>query len=356
MPTTFANTIDGNELYAKRAEQDKNGNQIDTTYAKTSDIPTDVVPAVTSSDDGKVLKASYSGGQGSYSWQNESDGGLSEVAHDDTLTGNGTKINPLGVAETIKQEIADKLSSVSVDGTTITGDGTPGNPLVAAAQHQSITTGKRNGTIAVDGRDVDVKGLGSLAYKSTVGTGDVSSGTYSISISGTAAKATNDSTGENISDQFTSVRQGLSGLQGTVDGILTDDYFFRGVRYYYPTRVERSLTPTLDGKMVTSWTGYNTSNLRICGQLNLIVCNLSSSGYWYDLRVLYYPIGGGNPKTITWTKYAPPNNDGSNIIYMPLFGYTIEVYIYKNSNKNTGALDIYRECILYTGVKEHVDG
>ena len=75
MPTTFANTIDGNELYAKRAEQDKNGNQIDTTYAKTSDIPTDVVPAVTSSDDGKVLKASYSGGQGSYSWQTESGGG-----------------------------------------------------------------------------------------------------------------------------------------------------------------------------------------------------------------------------------------------------------------------------------------
>ena len=82
MPTTFANTIDGNELYAKRAEQDKDGNQIDTTYAKTSDIPTDVVPAVTSSDDGKVLKASYSGGQGSYSWQTESGGGGTQVQAD----------------------------------------------------------------------------------------------------------------------------------------------------------------------------------------------------------------------------------------------------------------------------------
>lgn len=33
----------------------------------------DEVPAVTSSDDGKVLKASYSGGQGSYAWGTDSD-------------------------------------------------------------------------------------------------------------------------------------------------------------------------------------------------------------------------------------------------------------------------------------------
>lgn len=31
-------------------------------------MPTDLVPAVTSSDDGKILKATYSGGTGSYSW------------------------------------------------------------------------------------------------------------------------------------------------------------------------------------------------------------------------------------------------------------------------------------------------
>ena len=128
MPTTFVNTIDGNEIYAKRAEQDKDGNQIDTTYAKSAglaavatsgsyndlsdkpSIPSPVtvdqtydasstnaqsgtavagaianveqVPAVTSSDDGKVLKASYSGGQGSYSWQNESGGGGTQVQAD----------------------------------------------------------------------------------------------------------------------------------------------------------------------------------------------------------------------------------------------------------------------------------
>lgn len=40
MSTTFANSIDSNPIYADRAENDKDGNRIDTTYAKLSDIPT----------------------------------------------------------------------------------------------------------------------------------------------------------------------------------------------------------------------------------------------------------------------------------------------------------------------------
>jgi hypothetical protein len=40
------------------------------SYLDLTDLPTiSNVPAVTSSDDGKVLKASYSGGTGSYSWE-----------------------------------------------------------------------------------------------------------------------------------------------------------------------------------------------------------------------------------------------------------------------------------------------
>lgn len=74
MPTTFANTIDGNDIFAKRAECDAAGNDLSTTYATKSELP-DGVPAVTSSDDGKVLKASYTGGTGSFSWETESGGG-----------------------------------------------------------------------------------------------------------------------------------------------------------------------------------------------------------------------------------------------------------------------------------------
>lgn len=69
----------------------------------------------------------------------------------------------------------------------------------------SFATGGSNGTVKIAGTDIAVKGLGSLAYKSAVGTGDVSSGTYSISISGNAAtanKATQDANGRNIAQNY----------------------------------------------------------------------------------------------------------------------------------------------------------
>lgn len=73
MSTTFANSINSNPIYAERAEKDAAGNTISTTYATKGELP-DGVPAVTSSDDSKVLKASYSGGVGSYAWETESGG------------------------------------------------------------------------------------------------------------------------------------------------------------------------------------------------------------------------------------------------------------------------------------------
>ncbi len=46
----------------------------------------------------------------------------------------------------------------------------------ALQTHQKITTGSANGTIAVDGTDVSVKGLGSLAYKNSLTKTDVGLG------------------------------------------------------------------------------------------------------------------------------------------------------------------------------------
>lgn len=40
MPTTFAKTIDGNDIYAKRAECDAAGNDLSTTYATKGELPT----------------------------------------------------------------------------------------------------------------------------------------------------------------------------------------------------------------------------------------------------------------------------------------------------------------------------
>jgi hypothetical protein len=114
MPTTFANSINNNPIYAARADADAAGNTISTTYATKSELPSGV-PAVTSSDDAKVLKATYSGGVGSYAWETES-GGASYTAgngiaisnqnaisvnHDSTLSSSRTTTGNLGTYDRV---------------------------------------------------------------------------------------------------------------------------------------------------------------------------------------------------------------------------------------------------------------
>jgi len=81
---TLVNQINNMDIYAARAEADANGNNIGTTYATKSELP-DGVPAVTSGDNGKVLKATYSGGQGVYGWETDT----SDLPD---ITGNAGKI------------------------------------------------------------------------------------------------------------------------------------------------------------------------------------------------------------------------------------------------------------------------
>lgn len=69
MSTTYARTINGNNIYAAICDADSAGNSITTTYATKSEVQAiDEVPAVTDQDNGKVLQASYSQGEGSFSW------------------------------------------------------------------------------------------------------------------------------------------------------------------------------------------------------------------------------------------------------------------------------------------------
>lgn len=77
-------------------------------YADLSGTPTiNNVPAVTSSDDNKVLKASYSGGVGSYSWEAESGGTVTDVEVDGTSV-----VNASGVAEiTMPTELVPTVTS-----------------------------------------------------------------------------------------------------------------------------------------------------------------------------------------------------------------------------------------------------
>lgn len=57
----------------------------------------DEVPAVTSTDDGKVLKASYSGGQGSYAWGTDSD---TTYTAGNMIAINANNSNAIGVSTT----------------------------------------------------------------------------------------------------------------------------------------------------------------------------------------------------------------------------------------------------------------
>ena len=78
-------------------------------------ISVDEVPAVTSSDDGKVLKATYSGGSGSYSWENET--GTTYTAGDAIdITNNEISVdydtNTLDVAaQTVTENVTQQSSS-----------------------------------------------------------------------------------------------------------------------------------------------------------------------------------------------------------------------------------------------------
>lgn len=70
MSTTYARTINGNTMYAAICDADAEGNTITTTYATKGEVQAvEAVPDVTSSDDGKLLKASYAGSTGSYAWE-----------------------------------------------------------------------------------------------------------------------------------------------------------------------------------------------------------------------------------------------------------------------------------------------
>ena len=69
MSTTYCRLVNGNTVYAAMSDADAAGNNIVNTYATKTELQAvESVPDVTSSDDGKILQATYSGGEGSYAW------------------------------------------------------------------------------------------------------------------------------------------------------------------------------------------------------------------------------------------------------------------------------------------------
>ena len=141
-------TTDYNELANKpqinniTLESNKTAAQLG--LATTSDISNiKQVPIVTSSDNNKVLTASYSGGIASYAWIPASSGGTSDYTelsnkpqiNSITLTGNKS-LNDLGIQPKI--DSSHKVSADNIDDTNTT------NKFATAAQLTQIETNKNN--------------------------------------------------------------------------------------------------------------------------------------------------------------------------------------------------------------------
>lgn len=92
-------------------------------YGDLSNAPTiNNVPAVTSSDDAKVLKASYTGGVGSYSWETETDTTYSAGTGIDITSGTISVENPLPASTSAEAGKVLKVDS-NGDPTWATGGG-----------------------------------------------------------------------------------------------------------------------------------------------------------------------------------------------------------------------------------------
>lgn len=147
-------------------------------YSDLSGTPTiNNVPAVTSSDDNKVLKASYTGGVGSYSWEQESGGTVTDVEVD------GVSVVSGGVASittpTVDQvydgtstnaqsgtAVADALANINQVPTSTSADS--GKVLTVNAQGvPGWVTGGGGGGVQSDWTEADPASMAYIQNKPT---------------------------------------------------------------------------------------------------------------------------------------------------------------------------------------------
>ena len=117
----------------------------------TSDLGIDEVPEVTVNDDGKVLKASYTGGVGSYSWQTSGGGGGGTSDYSDLE--NKPQINSVTLSGN------KTTSDLGIDAVPTVGSGDNGKVLTAA---YSSDTGSYSWT-ALSVSAANVSGLATVA-------------------------------------------------------------------------------------------------------------------------------------------------------------------------------------------------
>lgn len=183
------------------------------------------VPPVGSGDDGKVLKASYSGGAGSYSWQPESGGGGTTYT-----AGDGIDIS------------AQDVISVKTDGTTIHANASGELEVIGGGGGGTYTAGEgidisaQNEISAkVDGTSITVNASHELT---TSAEANVIEG---VKLDGAASALTPDA-----SKNVTIPNAVATGETGATNGLMTaDDKKALGTAVQYKANPLESGTPVL---------------------------------------------------------------------------------------------------------------
>lgn len=149
MPTVDQ-TYDGTSTNAQ------SGTAVASALSGIADVPT-----VGSSDDGKVLKASYSGGAGSYSWQPESGGGGTTYT-----AGNGIAIDQ---SNNISVKIPSSNSGLEFDGGVLDVKTSTANGIRKGASGLEVRLASSSGLelssglkVKTDGTSIQVNSSGEL--------------------------------------------------------------------------------------------------------------------------------------------------------------------------------------------------
>lgn len=167
-----------------------------------------LLPPATSADEDKVLAVDENGDP---EWR-DAGSGLMTVAHDTTLTGDGTVANPLAVNTNIIQEKLTPGTGITITGNTISAAAalTPGNGIQIVGDVVSAR---------VDGTSIDFDQAGNLSVKSPLvlngqGTQTVVGGNgMSVENTTTHASTTINYGGVTLSDGTNSDTFGLDDLQ-----------------------------------------------------------------------------------------------------------------------------------------------
>lgn len=193
-----------------QADWDETNTSLPSYIRNKPTIPSgdQLLPAATSADENKVLVVDENGHP---VWE-DAGSGLVSVAHDTTLTGDGTNSSPLGVNTNSIQEKLTAGTGITITGNTISAAAalTPGNGI----QIVNDTVSAR-----VDGTSVDFDQAGNLSVKSPLvlngqGTQTVVGGNgMSAENTTTHASTTINYGGVTLSDGTNSDTFGLDDLQ-----------------------------------------------------------------------------------------------------------------------------------------------